>query len=477
MITRPLTLKAIILSYYRTLSLILIISSTNWFILWILIEINAIIIIPLLTYSNRPSTRAAVKYFIIQRISSIIILSIIITSCSSHLSHIPSLLILASLLLKIGIAPFHFWLPQVIIPLTWSTAFLLITWQKMAPLVIISSILHNWPLTLNVLILLNTLMGTIGRILQTQIRPLLAYLSVTHSAWLIAKMVTTNMPSHFFTYSTIILLIINIVRLTAALPAHISLTALLILAYAMKISSVLVTTWLFIKLSSIRVTNCMGLFGWVIITIWKALVIVIIIQSSFPYDKGWAPTSIISRTILLSPSGVQLKVVSKELFQEMKDDPEFYGSWKTLLDALEPHAPHQCEWYCKKAHNIALDYDTFLRIKALISECSKLANKSAVYLDIYNSNPYLYWWAPYQLSSNNHLLSQKLVKLSYELRLFDPPKTSWIYINPARFDFSSLSTPANSIITKLNLPVRQLNNIETPTHIITNLVQLAFSLP
>ena len=44
------------------------------------------------------------------------------------------IIIISSLLLKRGTAPFHFWFPNVIEGLSWINSLILITWQKIAPL-------------------------------------------------------------------------------------------------------------------------------------------------------------------------------------------------------------------------------------------------------------------------------------------------------------------------------------------------------
>lgn len=98
-----------------------------------------------------------------------------------------SILINSSLLLKIGAAPFHFWFPGVIEGLNWINSLTLITWQKIAPLILLS-----YNLTINtftaLIIVVSVLIGSLGGLNQTSLRKILAYSSINHLGWLIAAL-------------------------------------------------------------------------------------------------------------------------------------------------------------------------------------------------------------------------------------------------------------------------------------------------
>ncbi len=106
------------------------------------------------------------------------------------------MLISSTIILKRGTAPFHFWFPRVIEGLSWYSGFLLITWQKIAPLIILS-----YCLNLNLLIfiiLFSMVFGRLGGINQTSLRKLIAFSSINHLGWIIRSII--NRETIWLTY-------------------------------------------------------------------------------------------------------------------------------------------------------------------------------------------------------------------------------------------------------------------------------------
>lgn len=88
------------------------------------------------------------------------------------------------MILKMGAAPFHFWFPSVIEGLSWYRNLILITWQKIAPLIILSYIIN-----FNILIVsiyLAMIFGSLGGLNQTSLRKLIAFSSINHLGWIFA---------------------------------------------------------------------------------------------------------------------------------------------------------------------------------------------------------------------------------------------------------------------------------------------------
>jgi NADH-ubiquinone oxidoreductase chain 2 len=75
--------------------------------------------VPLLIISpSNKTTEAAIKYFLPQAIASVILIaSFIINYSNAGLLSLSAFntLVSAALLIKLGIAPLHFWFPQVLI--------------------------------------------------------------------------------------------------------------------------------------------------------------------------------------------------------------------------------------------------------------------------------------------------------------------------------------------------------------------------
>lgn len=205
-------------------------SSNHWIYVWIGFEINLLSFIPIILQSNNnQETEAAVKYFLIQALGSAIILlssiSILLQNFSifSYNSIIYTLIF--ALMIKIGAAPFHFWLPQIIIRVKWTTCMILATWQKIAPLFIVitsSSMLTNKLLI--TIAITRTITGAIGGLNQTHLRPLLAYSSIGHLGWIIARASISALftLTYFIIYSLMTLTIIITVLLNTMKRNYIS---------------------------------------------------------------------------------------------------------------------------------------------------------------------------------------------------------------------------------------------------------------
>nr|YP_009706248.1 NADH dehydrogenase subunit 2 [Conocephalus maculatus]AIW64920.1 NADH dehydrogenase subunit 2 [Conocephalus maculatus] len=167
--------------------------SNSWFGVWMGLEINLLSFIPLMSnQKNILNSEASLKYFLIQAFASSTLLFSIITSfIMSNMSFqfnydpIYSLLINSALLLKMGAAPFHFWFPGTMEGLNWMNCLILMTWQKIAPLVLLSYVIEMNEF-IYFIIILSIVIGSLGGLNQTSLRKLMAYSSINHLGWMIA---------------------------------------------------------------------------------------------------------------------------------------------------------------------------------------------------------------------------------------------------------------------------------------------------
>nr|ASU92984.1 NADH dehydrogenase subunit 2 [Proechimys roberti] len=219
---------------YTTLimgTLITLISS-HWLLMWIGLELNMLSIIPILMNKTNPrSTEAATKYFLTQATASMIMLMSIITTMmysgqwSIIYSNNPfiSLALTLSLIMKLGLAPFHFWVTEVTQGTSLMSGMILLTWQKIAPMSILMQISPtiNQPLIISSA-LLSALLGGWGGLNQTQLRKILAYSSIAHMGWMLVVM--NFMPS--ISLFNLMLYIILTISLFMALYTNNNLTTL-----------------------------------------------------------------------------------------------------------------------------------------------------------------------------------------------------------------------------------------------------------
>nr|UNP54446.1 NADH dehydrogenase subunit 2 [Amraica recursaria] len=185
------------------------ISSNSWFGCWIGLEINLMSFIPLISKSNNLlASEAALKYFLTQSIASINFLFYIIMKMilfkNFEINNIISMLINSSMLMKMGAAPFHFWFPNIVEGLSWFNNFILMTWQKITPMILMSYYFNKNLLIFS--ILMSIIIGAIGGLNQTSLRKIMAFSSINNLGWMISSiMISENLwLFYMFMYSFLI---------------------------------------------------------------------------------------------------------------------------------------------------------------------------------------------------------------------------------------------------------------------------------
>nr|YP_010286283.1 NADH dehydrogenase subunit 2 [Ornithomya biloba]UKS08892.1 NADH dehydrogenase subunit 2 [Ornithomya biloba] len=163
------------------------ISSNSWLSAWMGLEINLLSFIPLMSDMKLMSTEASLKYFLTQALaSSILLFSSIILYMNLNIyfsNNFLKMMIISSLFMKSGAAPFHFWFPNVMEGLSWINSLILMTWQKIAPLMLISYMMIKPMILLS--IIFSCIIGSIGGLNQTSLRKLMAYSSINHLSWML----------------------------------------------------------------------------------------------------------------------------------------------------------------------------------------------------------------------------------------------------------------------------------------------------
>nr|YP_009114389.1 NADH dehydrogenase subunit 2 [Polyura nepenthes]AHL17304.1 NADH dehydrogenase subunit 2 [Polyura nepenthes] len=190
-------------------STLISISSNSWLGCWIGLEINLLSFIPLISNNNNLlNSEASLKYFLTQSIASINFLFSVILSMffmkNFLFNNFFSIMINSTLLMKMGSVPFHFWFPNIIEGLSWFNCFILMTWQKISPMILLSYYFNmNFMM---IIMIFNVLIGAIGGFNQTSIRKLMAFSSINNLGWMIsALMISENLwMLYFMLYSFLI---------------------------------------------------------------------------------------------------------------------------------------------------------------------------------------------------------------------------------------------------------------------------------
>nr|AHK23240.1 NADH dehydrogenase subunit 2 [Dendrocincla turdina] len=170
------------------------ISSNHWVMAWTGLEINTLAILPLISKSHHPrAIEAATKYFLVQAAASTLLLFSSTTNALftgqwdiTQLTHpISCLLLTTAISIKLGLAPFHFWFPEVLQGSPLTTGLLLATAMKFPPitLLLMTSYSLNYTL-LTILAITSAALGGWAGLNQTQIRKIMAFSSISHLGWM-----------------------------------------------------------------------------------------------------------------------------------------------------------------------------------------------------------------------------------------------------------------------------------------------------
>nr|WES13247.1 NADH dehydrogenase subunit 2 [Fenusa (Kaliofenusa) sp. 2 GYN-2022b] len=186
-------------------STLITINSSSWFNAWMGMEINLMSFIPLMmNKSKNKISNSMMIYFIIQASSSsMMLIMIIMMKMDFQLNNLSFIMIIIqfSLLMKLGAAPLHWWMPLIMMKLSWMNCFNLLTWQKIAPLFLLSC--SNNSFLLYTMMMISTIMGSIMGLNQTSIKLILVYSSINHLGWMLMIMMlnSTTMMMYFIMYS------------------------------------------------------------------------------------------------------------------------------------------------------------------------------------------------------------------------------------------------------------------------------------
>nr|WNH22948.1 NADH dehydrogenase subunit 2 [Hippoglossina oblonga] len=169
-------------------------ASSHWLLAWMGLEINTLAIIPLMAqHHHARAVEASTKYFLTQATAAATLLFASTTNAwltgqwdIHQMTHpLPTTMVIVALALKIGLAPMHTWLPEVLQGLDLTTGLILSTWQKLAPFALLMQLQPDNPTLLILLGLTSTLVGGWGGLNQTQLRKILAYSSIAHLGWMV----------------------------------------------------------------------------------------------------------------------------------------------------------------------------------------------------------------------------------------------------------------------------------------------------
>nr|QZZ18362.1 NADH dehydrogenase subunit 2 [Yangisunda tiani] len=191
--------------FYSTMmmGIMMTISSSNWIMMWCGLEISLISIIPLMISKMMMSSESTMKYFIVQSISSaMLMMAMLIMIMKGDYNY--NFMLSTSLLIKTGVAPFHNWVLTVIEGLDLWLMLIVLSINKISPLTLIS-----YTTTSLIMIIWITLMtGSMMGLNQNSMKKIIGYSSIFNMG-LIIMVIKSNLMWMYYLliYSAMLMLI------------------------------------------------------------------------------------------------------------------------------------------------------------------------------------------------------------------------------------------------------------------------------
>nr|ATI24701.1 NADH dehydrogenase subunit 2 [Rhinocola aceris] len=195
-----------------TLSILFPLSSSSWLTLWMSLEMNMFIFILTMTYAPSMFTNETkIKYFLIQSFGSLLFL-LSLTMNFSFFEEWSLNMMLAptlALMLKMGSAPLHIWVPDIASKLPKFSLIMFLTTQKLPVLFLLFSSTFTmipW------IAIFNISLGALSGLSESSLIKLLVYSSVNNIGWMMMSMLDSySMFLLFFLiYALINLITVNL---------------------------------------------------------------------------------------------------------------------------------------------------------------------------------------------------------------------------------------------------------------------------
>ena len=209
-----------VLLLLATLGMMVMISANSFVTVYIGIELLALPLYAMVAMNRQSlaASEAAMKYFILGALASGLLLygmsmiygatgSLEITAIAERLANgdvngnllaFGLVFLIAGLAFKLGIVPFHMWIPDVYHGAPTSVTLLIASAPKLAAFAIVMRLLVNglhplagdWQVMLMIMAVLSMAIGNLAAIVQTNIKRMLAYSAISHMGFMLLGIVS-----------------------------------------------------------------------------------------------------------------------------------------------------------------------------------------------------------------------------------------------------------------------------------------------
>nr|YP_010414441.1 NADH dehydrogenase subunit 2 [Kusala populi]URW11942.1 NADH dehydrogenase subunit 2 [Kusala populi] len=196
--------KSFFLSF-MIIGVLISLCSNNWLFIWVGLELSLISFLPMMSSKMIISSESSMKYFLVQSISSAILILGLMGMISNKFNY--DMVILLSLLIKMGVAPFHLWLLGVVEGLKMIPMMLMFTLSKITPLMMLTLINLSLVMIISITLICGSLLG----LNQSSTRKIITYSSIFNMGLILMSIKNNFIWLYYlFIYSTLVIMLIMI---------------------------------------------------------------------------------------------------------------------------------------------------------------------------------------------------------------------------------------------------------------------------
>nr|YP_010963536.1 NADH dehydrogenase subunit 2 [Antialcidas trifoliaceus]WKZ08019.1 NADH dehydrogenase subunit 2 [Antialcidas trifoliaceus] len=192
----------ILFNFCMVMGVTIAMSSNNWLTIWLGLELSMMCFMPIMSNKFKLNSESCIKYFIVQSLSSSIMMMGVIMM-SMLISN--TMMLSLSLMLKLGVSPLHTWVVSIIEGMSYYSIFMMLTLMKLAPINMLSYINEDF----NLFIILGLLVGSISGLNQNSIKKILTYSSIFNMSLIISSLDSTEIWLTFFLVYSVSLMLLN----------------------------------------------------------------------------------------------------------------------------------------------------------------------------------------------------------------------------------------------------------------------------
>nr|ADB43174.1 NADH dehydrogenase subunit 2 [Calanus sinicus] len=200
-----------LLGFYLMLIIVLlmVISMSSPFTMWVCLELNMLMFLPIMSSEPGLALENTLKYFLIQSFASILFLiGFIMATVFSSVLFFTSFM---GLMLKLGAAPFHGWFISILKSSSMWVLMLLSTLQKCAPLIMTLSF-NASPQILGLFLVANLMVAYFSLSASVTVNKVLALSSMVNLGWFFVS-VQCSLKAFFSYFSIYAFLLFGVVSL------------------------------------------------------------------------------------------------------------------------------------------------------------------------------------------------------------------------------------------------------------------------